>query len=252
MGAREQQIEGAGVELRVVRHGPEDVRGGDVVVVVHDLADGAGAAAPVAAVLGDDAAVVGYDRRGYGGSGAPEPFGATTVEEQTQDAVALADGLGLGAATWAGAGFGALVVLDLLKRHSGRVTRAVLLDAPLLALVPDGAEAIGTQRVILDEALREGLGPAGAVERWLGRDADPARLALATMPGSARAFFADFAGLASWPVTRGALRAVRQEVVVATSPGAPAVLLGAADALAALLPAARRVAGVDLAAAARA
>ena len=67
-----------------------------------------------------------------------------------------------------------------------------------------------------------------------------------------RAFFADFAGLATWPATRAGLRALAQPAVVVTRPGAPPHVEQAADALAGLLPAARREVGGDLVAAARA
>jgi hypothetical protein len=53
-------------------------------------------------------------------------------------------------------------------------------------------------------------------------------------------------------VTRGQLRALGRPAVVASSPGAPAHVEQAADALARLLPAARRERGAGLVAAVRA
>ena len=66
-----------------------------------------------------------------------------------------------------------------------------------------------------------------------------------------RAFFADYAGLASWPVTRRELRAMDVPAVVLTGPGSPPHIVAAADALAGLMPAARRADDGDLVAAAR-
>ena len=66
------------------------------------------------------------------------------------------------------------------------------------------------------------------------------------------AFFADYAGLASWPVTRRELRAIAVPAIVTTRPSAPPHVDQAADALAALLPHVRRDHAGDLSAATRA
>ena len=81
-------------------------------------------------------------------------------------------------------------------------------------------------------------------------DGSTARRSSAPAPRH-RAFFADYAGLASWPVTRRELRSMDLPAVVLTGPGTPAHVVAAADALAALLPAARRADDGDLVAAAR-
>ena len=60
-----------------------------------------------------------YDRRGYGGSGAPEPYERTTIHEQAEDLAALVAALGAAGAVGVGADLGALVVLDVLRRHQG-------------------------------------------------------------------------------------------------------------------------------------
>src|SRR5205823_6657075 len=110
---------------------------------------------------------------------------------------------------------------------------AVLEDPPLFAFVPAANEPLAAARLALEEALSEG-GPELAVERWLGPDAAPERLARAR--GAHRAFFADLAGIATWPVTRGGLRALAVPVAVVTGPRTPAHVRAAADALGALLP----------------
>ena len=100
----------------------------------------------------------------------------------------------------------------------------------------------------LEEAVRTG-GPEAGVEAWLGSDADAEELARAR--AAHRAFFADWAGLSSWPATRPELRRLDGPAVVVTGPGTPAPVLAAADRLAALLPRSRRATDGDLAGAAR-
>lgn len=236
-------IEGAGVPLSASEHGE-----GRPVLLIHDIASDAAGVAGLAEAAADRARVLAYDRRGYGGSGAPEPYEATTVNEQAEDAACVLAQLAGEAAVVCGLGFGALVALDLATRHAGRVDGLVLVDPPLFAFVAAAAEALSRERFALEEALREG-GPELAVERWLGADADPARVARARL--AHRAFFADMAGLASWPVTRGGLRALAGKVVVLTTGGAPPHVLSAADAVAGLVPGARRDTSGDVVAAVR-
>jgi len=234
-------VDGAGVRLAYTEHGT-----GTPVLLIHGVASDARALLPVAEALAPRARAIAYDRRGYGDSGAPEPYDATTVSEQAEDAAALLEALDVDGAIVAGDGFGALVALDLLLRHGDRVSAGVLANPPLFAFVPEANEALSEQRAMLDEALREG-GPARAVEAWLGGRVSGE--ALVRAQASPRGFFADLGGLSSLPITRGALRALSAEVVVLTHPMAPGRIVSAADALAGLLPHARREQGDDLAAA---
>jgi pimeloyl-ACP methyl ester carboxylesterase len=236
-------VEGAGVPLAYEQRGA-----GPPVLLVHGLAsDGRGLAETVAGAEGS-AQIIAYDRRGYGGSGAPNPYTGTTVMEQAEDAAALLRALDVGAAVVAGDGFGALIALDLLRRHAAVVGAAVLTDPPLFAFVPEATEALAAQRLAVEDALRE-RGPEAGVEAWLaGRLAGDA---LDRARASHRGFYADFAGLASWPVTRRELRAVAQPAVVLTGPLTPPLVVSAADRLGELLPAARRERDGDLAAAVR-
>ena len=164
-------VEGAGVALNVVERGA-----GTPVLLIHGLAADAEAMAPVAQALAGDARVIAYDRRGYGASGAPEPYLGTTVEEQAQDAAALLGALDAGPAVVCGDGFGALVALDLAKRHRALVRAAVLADPPLFMFVPEATERLGAQHAELEAAVREG-GPQAGVEAWLGGRVEDAALA---------------------------------------------------------------------------
>ena len=236
-------VEGAGVALNVVERGS-----GPSVLLVHGIASDAQALAPLADALAPMARVIAYDRRGYGSSGAPEPYQATTVEEQAEDAAALLRHLDAGPALICGDGFGALIALDLMKRHRALVRGAVLANPPLFMFVPEATEQLAAQRAELEEAMRAG-GPEAGVEAWLGGRVEGEVLARARVAYGA--FFADYAGLASWPASRRELRALDVPAVVLTGPWSPPHVVAAAEALAGLLPAAQRATDGDLVAAAR-
>ncbi|MFL5843290.1 MAG: alpha/beta fold hydrolase [Solirubrobacteraceae bacterium] len=237
-------IEGAGVPLAVEERGE-----GRPLLLIHDVASDEADVASLAEALADRARVLTYDRRGYGGSGAPVPYEATTVHEQAEDAACVLAQLAGEPALVAGLGFGALIALDLASRHAERVGGLVLADPPLHAFVAEAAEALSEERRLLEESLREG-GPELAVERWLGSGADAGRVARART--AHRAFFADLAGVTSWPVTRGTLRSLTGPAAIVISPEAPAHVRAAAEALATLLPQAARSDDGDVLAAARA
>lgn len=223
-------VEGAGAALAWCAEGD-----GVPTCVIHDIAGDAAQWAPGLAELGGRA--IAYDRRGYGASTAPEPYTATTVEEQAEDLAALLRGLGAAPARLLGDGFGALIALDVAKRHPVLVRELMLVDTPLYAFVPAATEPMAAMRLALEDALRAGGAPA-AIAVWLAGD-PPERIARAQE--RPQAFFADYAGLSSWPVTRRELRALALPVQVLTRPRAAAHVLAASDVLAALLPAGRRV-----------
>jgi 3-oxoadipate enol-lactonase len=227
-------VEGAGVELAY----EESAADGPAVVLVH------GMAADRTACTGwglspERARVIAYDRRGYGGSGAPEPYERTTVSEQAEDLVALLRAAAATPAVAAAADFGALVVLDVLHRHPGVLRGAVLVGPPVFQLVPTALEPLAAERLALEEALREG-GRDLAVERWLQAHdvTDGERLERARR--DAAGFFADYGGQATLPLARRDLRAMSVPVVVLDPPGAPAHVRAAGDAVASLIPDARR------------
>src|SRR3954447_23351238 len=229
-------IEGAGVELHFRESGS-----GRAVVLVHGMA----ADLDSWQVELDGARTIAYDRRGDGRSGAPEPYDRPTVAEQAEDLAALVGRLGAEPAVAAGVDFGALVVLDVLKRHPGRLRAAVLVDPPVFQLV-DAFEALAAERAALEDALRAG-GPERAVEIWLAARgvADAERLERARR--DVRGFFADYGGQASLPLSRRELRAIDVPVVVLDSAHAPAHARAASDALARLLGDARRGGAEDVA-----
>jgi pimeloyl-ACP methyl ester carboxylesterase len=218
-------IEGAGVSLDY------SVRGeGGSVLLVHRIGESEWPELP--------GRVIEYSRRGYGRSGAPEPYLATTVEEQAEDAAALLRGLDAAPAVVVGAGLGALVGLDLARRHRDLVRGAVAIDPPLFAFVPEAAEVLSAERDALERAVRE-EGPQAAVRSYMREaGADPALADRAA--ASFRGFFADYGAPAAWSVGRRDLRALAVPLVVLDGPAPPHHVVAAADALASAVPGARR------------
>ena len=199
-------VEGAGVPLAAVVRGE-----GPSTVLVHGMG---GTAWPAERLPGR---VIAYDRRGYGGSGAPVPYDRTTVQEQTEDLACLVRGLGAAPALLAGADLGALVVLDALIRHEGLARAAVLVDPPAYMFVAEATEALSEQRAALEAELRAG-GPA-AIE-------------------AARARIIDFGAIATLPLTHAELAAIRVPVAIVSSDAARPHDLAAAEALLHAMPAA--------------
>jgi len=230
-------VEGAGVALHYLSRGE-----GPAVLAVHGMASDALAwqrALDTFAEAGLRA--VALDRRGYGASGAPEPYAATTVQEQAEDVAALLLALELVPALLVGDGFGALVVLELLVRRPDLARGAVLSDPPLHAFVPAATAALAKERTLLEQGLRDG-GPAAAVRAWLGDAAVGADDARAERAVAAHVgFFADYAGQSSWSPSRGELRAIGVPVAVVTGPRSAPHIVAAADAIARLVPHAERV-----------
>jgi pimeloyl-ACP methyl ester carboxylesterase len=228
-----QIVEGAGVPLAVETEGS-----GSDVLLVHGLGATRAVWSPVAG-----ARTITYDRRAYGESGAPEPYTATTVAEQAEDALAVLDATNADTVVAGASDFGALVVLDLLIRHPGRVKAAALIDPPAFPLVPEATEALSVERARLTANARTD-GVAAALEQLrTDRGLPPAPAAAPT------ATLADLAGQSTLELTRRALRPITAPVTILVHSAAPAHVRAAADALAALLPNATRPAGEDLAAA---
>ncbi len=84
------ETEGAGVALHYHERGD-----GQPLLLVHAMgSDGMAWKGPLAELAAAGARAIAYDRRGYGASGAPQPYVATTVQEQSEDAAALLERLG--------------------------------------------------------------------------------------------------------------------------------------------------------------
>ena len=234
---------GAGIELEYRETGE-----GPPVVWVHGIASGPHEGEELARELGVPARMIAYSRRGYDGSGTPEPYLATTAAEQGEDLGALLAATGAAGAVAAGSGFGSLVILDRLIRAPGELAGAVIADPPLFAMVPEATEALAIEREQLEAALAAG-GPQAAAALLAGEDADDAERERAAL--NATGCLADWSAIASLPVSRRELGAIAVPVTVVTGPQSPPHVVAAADALAAAIPAAGRRTDGDLAAALR-
>src|SRR3954463_12491577 len=81
-------VEAAGVELAV-----EESGSGPAVVFVHGTATARSVWRETIAALGGAVDAIPSARRAYGDSGAPEPYGGTTVGEQADDLARLIESL---------------------------------------------------------------------------------------------------------------------------------------------------------------
>jgi pimeloyl-ACP methyl ester carboxylesterase len=224
-------VEGAGVALAVEERGH-----GEPIVFVHGIATDRTVWRETLEALGDGVRGIAYDRRAYGDSGAPEPYGGTTVGEQADDLAALIRSLDVAPATLCGCGFGALISLDVMMRHRDLARGAVLIEPPMLWLSPGGSEAMSKLREAVEKGAREG-GGTGAVDAYLG----DARAALgAERTGAARmavrGFAADLGAVASWAAGRRELRRIEQPAILIAGTRSPPVIDEVARAIAGLLP----------------
>ena len=196
--------------------------------------------------LRDGMRAIAYDRRAYGESGAPEPYGGTTVGEQADDLAELIERLDAAPAIACGHELGALAVLDLAARHASLVERIVVVEPPLLWLVADGTDAVADLREAVARAARA-EGAAGAVRAYLeevgggdvGELLGPER-AEASL-ANPRAFAADLAAAASWAAGRKELRALAVPCTIVVGTRGARVQQEAARALDEFLPDSRLV-----------
>ena len=233
------RVEAGGVELAYDEQGD-----GRAVVLVHGTATARTVWRETLAVLVDGERAIVYDRRAYGDSGAPEPYGGTTVGEQADDLAALIEATGAAPAILCGHELGAMACLDVLARHRSLAAAAVLIEPPMLWLTAAGTDAVGDLREAVAVAAREG-GAKGAVAAYLN-EVGGARVAdllgrerFDSALADPRAFAADLAAAASWSASRREIRALDVPVTIITGTQSAPVRHEAARELADLLPDAR-------------
>lgn len=233
-------LEARGVELAWIGRGA-----GGAVLLVHETAANASVWSAVAEELSDQARAIAYDRRGWGASSAPEGYRRTTVEEQSEDAAALLESLDAAPAVIAGAGVGAMVALDLLLRRPDLVTGTLLVEPPVLQMLPVATEALsedrrrlemaaGTGESVIDLYLSGGLPSLGAEVIRL-----PGELLSAASQRPA-SVVAEMGVATGWRAPLPSLAAVERQSVIVTAPSTPALVRDASAALA------DRLAGADL------
>ena len=236
--------EGVGVQLHYLSSGE-----GQPVLAIHGIGGSGELLGRQLATLTGRSRVIGYDRRGYGLSEAPDPYLATTVTEQSEDAAALLGALDATPTLLVGVGFGALIALDLCLRHADLISGAALVDAPLYSLDVDSTRELADQRGAIEVALLAGSRDE-AVAALLGEGADAELLASAQQ--NSGACFADYGGLASLELTHAQLRACELPIQIVSTPTASAPLVRIAAELDQLLGNSAQRAAADLADAAEA
>ncbi|MGH2956913.1 MAG: alpha/beta fold hydrolase [Solirubrobacterales bacterium] len=227
-------LQARGVELSYGEKGE-----GAPVVLLHETGTGSGVWDPLIGALGPDRRAVAYDRRGWGASTVPDGYRRTTIEEQSEDASVLIESLEAAPAAVCGAGLGAVIALDLLLRRPELVRGAVLVEPPVLALVPEATGALSEDRLALEEAYRDrgldgvvGLYLSGGLAALAG-DVDRLPTALtAEARERPRIVLAELGAAAGWSMPLVRLASAERPSVIVTSPSTPPLLREAAAALA--------------------
>ncbi len=119
----------------------------------------------VAELLADEFTVVTWDRPGYSRSAQPSGPPSTTFEEQADDAAALIEILGLAPVAVYGSSGGAIVALELARRHSTLVRGVILHEPPIFSVLPDCDEIEAGLAAIAAEGTARG-GPRTAMEMF--------------------------------------------------------------------------------------
>src|SRR5436190_10781533 len=153
-------LEARGVEIAWSERGE-----GTSLVLVHETGTSSQVWMGVVEAVAERGRAISYDRRGWGGSTAPEGYRRTTVEEQSEDAAALIESVGISNAVLCGAGLGAVIALDLLVRRPELSAGVVLIEPPLLQLLPSATESLSADRQALETAA--GQGRSAIVELYL-------------------------------------------------------------------------------------
>ncbi|GAA1643947.1 hypothetical protein GCM10009733_046320 [Nonomuraea maheshkhaliensis] len=87
--------------------------------------------------------VIAYDRRGNSRSPFTEPRASIAVNRQTDDAIAVLDHYGFERAYVFGNSSGAIIALEMVARHAGRLLGAVAHEPPLVQLLaPDSRDRV--------------------------------------------------------------------------------------------------------------
>jgi pimeloyl-ACP methyl ester carboxylesterase len=234
MGSPASRVEVAGIEIRCWSRGS-----GPAALLIHETAASAEIWRPLATALGEDVRVIAFDRRGWGGSGAPEVYVRTTIEEQAQDAAGVLERLGVDSALLCGAGVGAVIALDLLLGRPEMVRAAALIEPPLLAFVPDATEGLSADRQSIEEAFREG-GPSAALDLYrrgglpfLGPGAQRIPADASEAAGERPlSLFAELATVPAWSIRNADLVEVTKPSTIVVAASTPAPLRSAAEELA--------------------
>ncbi len=227
-------LEARGVEIAWNERGE-----GPPVLLIHETAATGAAWEPVAEALSEHTRAISYDRRGWGGSSAPEEYRRTTVEEQSEDAAALIEAVADSRAAACGAGIGAVIALDLLLRRTDLVSAAVLIEPPLFQLLPAATEALSEDRHRLEIAAGGG---EDVIELYLSGGLPALGPGVGRLPGGMAAarerpvsLVAELGIAAGWRMPLSRLASAASPSAIVTSGSTPPLLREASAALAARL-----------------
>jgi pimeloyl-ACP methyl ester carboxylesterase len=224
-------LEARGVEIAWSERGD-----GSPILLIHETAATGAIWEPVAGSLSERSRAIFYDRRGWGRSSTPVGYRRTTVEEQSEDTVTLIERVAGEPTVVCGAGLGAVIALDLLLRRADAVLAAVLIEPPLLQLLPVATEAISGDRRRLESAAAAGddvielylSGGLPALGAGAGRLPESMATAARERPGSVLAEF----GIASgWRASLARLAGAERPSVIVTAASTPPLLRDASSAL---------------------
>ncbi len=185
----------------------------------------------VAELLSDEFTVVTYDRRGNSRSPRPDGWDGTSTEEQSEDAAALIEALGIVPAAVFGTSGGAIIGLDLVIRHPELVHGVILHDSAMFSVLPNSEEVLGAIQQVVESGMQRG-GPRGGVEAFLrfivGDEAfenlDPGLRE--RMLSNAETFFGlDFPGVGSYHPDATTLADVEVPVMVLAGAESPPFLI---------------------------
>ena len=230
-------LEARGVELSWSEGGQ-----GAPVLLVHETATSSAAWGPVAKRIAREARAVAYDRRGWGASSAPEGYRRTTIEEQSEDAAVLLESLGAAPAVVCGAGVCAVIALDLIMRRPELVAGGVLVEPPLMALLPEATEALSEDRTAIHDAVAD-RGAEGAVALYLSGGLSALGAGAGRLPTALtadarqrpRILFAELGCPADWSMPLLQLASAERPSLIVTAASTPYLLREAAKALGARL-----------------
>jgi pimeloyl-ACP methyl ester carboxylesterase len=228
-------LEARGIEIAWSEAGQ-----GPPVLLVHETAARGAVWGGVAEAVSVKARAISYDRRGWGGTSAPEDYRRTTVEEQSEDAAALLEGVDATPAVIAGAGIGAMVALDLLLRRSDLVTATLLVEPPVLQLLPTATEMLSQDRRRLEVAAGGGedvielylSGGLPALGAGVNRLPEEQLAAARERPASV---VAEMGIATGWRAPLPRLAAAERPTTIVTSLSTPPLLRDASAALAEVL-----------------
>jgi pimeloyl-ACP methyl ester carboxylesterase len=224
-------LEARGVEIAWSDRGT-----GTPVLLIHETASNHSVWESVAVAVSEQARAISYDRRGWGDSTAPEGYRRTTIEEQSEDAVALLESAADAPAVVVGAGVGGMVALDLLLRRPDFVRGTVLVEPPILQMLPIATEALSEDRRRLEVAAGRG---ESVLDRYLSGGLPSLGTEFLRLPAEAIAparsrpasVVAEIGIGTAWRVPLPSLAAVERPSIIVTSTSTPPLVRAASSAL---------------------